>query len=145
MINGKEAGFIIAVVYVTVYIVLTLCRNPRPEYFSAPPSISLQRAIEEKRSTMNNQINKQADQNKRISVLKSKIDVLRNELTIIKEKENNELASIHKKILGSDSIVEAISDGGKELGNMINGNRVSRIKGGGSGKNYNLNFNLDEE
>ena len=142
MKNCKNLGTIVCIVYIIVYIVLKVLHRPNFDFFAdgaPPPTISLARALAEKRGTMLDQEGKQGDQNKRISELKLKIDALRNDLTIIKSKEQEELSSIHNKISGTDSLAEALSvDGGKAMSRMLGG------KGEGS-KNYNLNFNLDEE
>ena len=90
MINGKDTLFIIALVYVVVFIVLTVCFKNNKENFAQAPTISLQRAIEGKRANMIQQMGKQQDQNKRISDLKKVISNLRTDLTIIKGKAEEE-------------------------------------------------------
>ena len=112
MINGKDTLFIIALVYVVVFIVLTVCFKNNKENFAQAPTISLQRAIEGKRANMIQQMGKQQDQNKRISDLKMVISKLRNDLTIIKQKEQDENASIYHKVTGQDSLSEVSNTNG---------------------------------
>jgi len=138
MINGKDTLFIIALVYVVVFIVLTVCFKNNKENFAQAPTISLQRAIEGKRENMIQQMGKQQDQNKRISDLKKVISNLRTDLTIIKKKENDENASIYHKVTGQDSLSEVSNTNG----GSYRGVNSDNSKGS---KNYNLNLNLDTE
>ena len=138
MINGKDTLFIIALVYVVVFIVLTVCFKNNKENFAQAPTISLQRAIEGKRENMIQQMGKQQDQNKRISDLKMVISKLRNDLTIIKKKEQDENASIYHKVTGQDSLSEVSNTNGGSYRSVNSDNS----KGS---KNYNLNLNLDTE
>lgn len=138
MINGKDTLFIIALVYVVVFIVLTVCFKNNKENFAQAPTISLQRAIEGKRENMIQQMGKQQDQNKRISDFKKVISNLRTDLTIIKKKENDENASIYHKVTGQDSLSEVSNTNGGSY-RSVNGDNSK------GSKNYNLNLNLDTE
>lgn len=138
MINGKDTLFIIALVYVVVFIVLTVCFKNNKENFAQAPTISLQKAIEGKRENMIQQMGKQQDQNKRISDLKKVISNLRTDLTIIKKKENDENASIYHKVTGQDSLSEVSNTNGGSY-RSVNGDNSK------GSKNYNLNLNLDTE
>jgi len=138
MINGKDTLFIIALVYVVVFIVLTVCFKNNKENFAQAPTISLQKAIEGKRANMIQQMGKQQDQNKRISDLKKVISNLRTDLTIIKKKENDENASIYHKVTGQDSLSEVSNTNGGSY-RSVNGDNSK------GSKNYNLNLNLDTE
>ena len=141
MINGKDTLFIIALVYVVVFIVLTVCFKNNKENFAQAPTISLQRAIEGKRANMIQQMGKQQDQNKRISDLKMVISKLRNDLTIIKQKEQDENASIYHKVTGQDSLSEVSNTNGGSY-RSVNGENGDNSKGS---KKYNLNLNLHTE
>lgn len=143
-------GFVIALTFVIVFIVLKVYTKPNFDYFSSgnlSPQFSV--AVETKRKEMNQQMLEQHDQNRRITSLKNKIDSLRNDLKIIKSKEQEELSSIYQQINSQDSLSEAMGvEGGRVLNGMLAGNSNGRGKSGrgaGKGKNYNLNFNLDEE
>ena len=141
MINGKDTLFIIALVYVVVFIVLTVCFKNNKENFAQAPTISLQRAIEGKRENMIQQMGKQQDQNKRISDFKKVISNLRTDLTIIKKKENDENASIYHKVTGQDSLSEVSNTNGGSY-RSVNGKNGDNSKGS---KKYNLNLNLHTE
>jgi len=142
MINGKDTLFIIALVYVVVFIVLTVCSGNNKENFAQEPTISLQRAIEGKRANMIQQMGKQQDQNKRISDLKMVISKLRNDLTIIKQKEQDENASIYHKVTGQDSLSEVSNTNGGSVNRIIRSENGDNSKGS---KKYNLNLNLHTE
>ena len=145
MKNKINLGLVICLVYVIVYIVLKIWNKPNFDFFTnhdmvLPPSFDT--AIANKRKEMLDQMKAQNVQDEQIRSLKSKIDTLRNDLQIIKSKEQDELSTIYQQVNGSDSMAEALGvDGGKELGRMLGGNG----KGSKKGKNYNLNFNLDDE
>lgn len=136
--------FTICLVYVIVYIVLKITFKPNFDFFTTHDALppSMMGAIEKKRKEMNDQMQDQYSQDQEIAKIKRKIDTLRNDLKIIKSKEQDELTSIYQKINGDDSFAEAMgTDGGSEMRRMIKSGSMKR----GGGKNYNLNFNLDEE
>lgn len=155
MNKNLNYGFVIALTFVIIYLVVKIYRNPRFEFFDAHGSAGMNpafsSAVEAKRMEMNAQMLEQYDQDKRINAIKNKIDALRNDLQIIKAKENEELNSIYERINGSDSVAEAMSvNGGSAFRSALGvggagGAGGARGAGGKGGKNYNLNFNLDEE
>ena len=142
-------GFVIALTYVIVFIVMKIHQKPNFDFFDGNTNLSPQfsKAVEEKRKEMNKQMLEQHDQDRRIHSLKNKIDALRNDLKIIKSKEQEEMSSIYQQISSDDSLSEAMGvEGGRVLNGMLGGSsRGSRGASGKGGKNYNLNFNLDEE
>ena len=142
-------GFVIALSYVIVFIVMKIHQKPNFDFFDGNANLSPQfsKAVEEKRKEMNKQMLEQHDQDRRIHSLKNKIDALRNDLKIIKSKEQEEMSSIYQQISSDDSLSEAMGvEGGRVLNGMLGGgSRGSRGASGKGGKNYNLNFNLDEE
>ena len=148
MSKNLNCGFVIALTFVIIYLVVKIYQNPRFEFFDAHNSSGLNpsfsSAVEAKRKEMNSQMLEQYDQDKRINSIKNKIDALRNDLQIIKSKEQEELSSIYEQINGGDSVAEAMGvDGGNKLRGMLGAGGAGGA--GGKGKNFNLNFNLDEE
>ena len=140
-------GFVIAFTYVIVFIVMKIHQKPNFDFFDGNANLSPQfsKAVEEKRKEMNKQMLEQHDQDRRIHALKNKIDALRNDLKIIKSKEQEEMSSIYQQISSDDSLSEAMGvEGGRVLNGMLGRGNRGRAAGK-AGKNYNLNFNLDEE
>ena len=151
MNKNLNYGFVIALTFVIIYLVVKIYRNPRFEFFDDHGSTGLNpafsSAVEAKRKEMNAQMLEQYDQDKRINSIKSKIDALRNDLQIIKSKEKEELSSIYQQINGSDSVAEAMAvEGGSKLRGMLGAGGAGGTNKGGAGgkggKNFNLNFNL---
>ena len=147
MNKNLNCGFVIALTFVIIYLVVKIYQNPRFEFFDAHDSSgfnpSFSSAVEAKRKQMNAQMLDQYDQDKRINSIKNKIDALRNDLQIIKSKEQEELSSIYGQINGGDSVAEAMGvDGGSKFRGMLGAAGTGAA--GKGGKNYNLNFNLDE-
>ena len=149
MKKNKNCGFVIAFTFVIIYLVVKIYKNPKFEFFDESANTvgmnpSFSSAVENKRREMNQQMLEQYDQDKRINSIKNKINALRNDLKIIKSKEQEELSSIYQQINGSDSVAEAMAvDDGKAIRGIL-GTQDS-MSGGKKGRNYNLNFNLDEE
>ena len=146
MKKNLNYGFVISLTFVIIYLVVKIYRNPRFEFFDAHGASGMNpafsSAVEAKRMEMNTQMLEQYDQDKRINSIKNKIDALRNDLQIIKSKENEELTSIYQQINGNDSVAEAMGvDGGHSFRSALGDGG----DGGAGGKNFNLNFNLDEE
>lgn len=146
--------FIIALTYIICYLVIKICNKPNPEFFydAHTPSISLTKAVENKRVNFDKQVEAQNIQDQEIYILKKKIDSLRHDLVIMKKQEQDELGSIHNRVDVNDSIAQAFRvEGGKVLGNMVNSNnreipglKMNDTKGS-NGRNYNLHFNLQDE
>ena len=160
MKKNLNFGFVIALTFVIIYLVVKIYKNPKFEFFDSnntPVAMnpSFSSAVEAKRKEMNQQMLEQYDQDKRINAIKSKIDALRNDLKIIKSKEQEELNSIYEQVKGSDSVAEAMAvDEGNAFRGMVGAagvgaagsvGSVGAVGTGKGGKNFNLNFNLDEE
>ena len=79
----------------------------------------------------------QAVQNRKIAVLKRKVDQYRDDIVILKNNDKEELKNIYAQMGYNDSASEALSSNNGDLNNALN---VAK----NGGKNYNLNFNLDE-
>lgn len=81
----------------------------------------------------------QAVQNRKISELKIKIDDYRNDIVILKNNDKDDLRNIYKRMGYDDSVSEALMSNGGDLNSALR-----NAQNGNGGKNYNLNFNLDE-
>ena len=166
MKNKINITFIISLAYIICYLVIKICNKPNPEFFNNnnnnnssndndENSISLMKAVENKRVNFEKQVKSQNKQDQEIDILKRKVDSLRNDLVIMKKQEQDELGSIHNSVNINDSVVQALGvEGGKVLGNMINGKgkNIQGLKMNDSknakdsdGTNYNLHFNLQDE
>lgn len=132
--------------FVIVYLVVKIFLKPNFDHFSALDTLSpeFSKAIENKRYELNQQMLQQYDQDKRINSIKNKVDSLRNDLKIIKSKEEEELRSIYQNIDENDTISQALAvpeQRNKILNSIGKGMLSPRMRG----KNYNLNLNLDDE
>ena len=137
---------VLALSFVIVYVVVKIFLKPNFDHFIGLESLSpeFSSAIENKRYELNQQMLQQYDQDRRINSIKNKVDTLRNDLRIIKSKEEEELRSIYQHINDNDTISQALgvpNQRDKILNTMGRGMESSRLRG----KNYNLNLNLDDE
>jgi hypothetical protein len=138
-------GFIIAFSYALIYVVVKIFLKPNYDHFDGLDQLTPQfsQAVDSRRYELKQQQLQQYDQDKRINSIKNKVDALRKDLKIMKAKESDELNSIYTNINSDDSISQALSIRGGA--NTV----VRKMMGGDSsireGKNYNVNFNLDEE
>ena len=144
MKNKINWKFTVCIIYIVVFIVLKIMHKPNFDFFTdsntLPPSML--GAIEKKRNEINTQMEQQYTQDKEIAKIKRTVDSLRNDLKIIKSKEQDELSTIYQQINGSDSVAEAMGvEGGSEMKRIMSSDGFNK----GDGKNYNLNFNLDDE
>lgn len=142
-----DLGFIIAFSYVIIYIVVKIFLKPNYDHFDGLDYLSpeFSDAVDSKRYELKQQQLKQYDQDKRINSLKNKVDALRNDLKIIKSKDEEEARSLYNSINGNDSVSQVLSTQGIDGVNGMMGRAAG--KGGVSGmggKNYNVNFNLDD-
>lgn len=142
-----DLGFIIAFSYVIIYIVVKIFLKPNYDHFDGLDYLSpeFSEAVDSKRYELKQQQLKQYDQDKRINSLKNKVDALRNDLKIIKSKDEEEARSLYNSINGNDSVSQVLATQGIDGVNRMMGRGAG--KGGVSGmggKNYNVNFNLDD-
>jgi hypothetical protein len=91
--------------------------------------------MDEDRQTFLRQETEQNTQNRIITDLKKRVDLLRNDIVVMKNKDKDELRSIQNVVQSDDSIAQVLS-----MPNMING-----IGSAGEmlSKNYNVNLNLE--
>ena len=142
-----DLGFIIAFSYVIIYIVVKIYLKPNYDHFDGLDYLSpeFSQAVDSKRYELKQQQLHQYDQDKRINSLKNKVDFLRQDLKIIKSKDEEETRTMYNTIYGSDSLAQALSRKGIEGINGMTGRVGSRGSSGKMvGKNYNVNFNLDD-
>lgn len=83
----------------------------------------------------------QTVQNRKIAELKRKIDDYRNDIVILKNNDRDDLKSVYQKLGYDDSVAEALMANGGDLNSAL---RTAK-DGTSNGKNYNLNFNLEDE
>ena len=138
-------GFVLAFSYSVIYLVVKIFLKPNYDHFDGLDQLTPQfsQAIDARRYELKQQQLQQYDQDQRIHSIKNKIDALRKDLKIMKAKESDELNSIYENISSDDSVAQALSvKGGANtmMRKMMGGDSTI-----GDGKNYNLNFNLDEE
>lgn len=139
-----DLGFIIAFSYVIIYIVVKIFLKPNYDHFDGLDYLSpeFSQTIDSKRYELKQQQLHQYDQDKRINGLKNKVDSLRRDLKIIKSKDEEEARSIYHNVNGDDSLAQALYKEGME--GMAGRKAGLGYSGGMGGKNYNVNFNLDD-
>lgn len=142
-----DLGFIIAFSYVIIYIVVKIYSKPNYDHFDGLDYLSpeFSQAVDSKRYELKQKQLHQYDQDKRINSLKNKVDFLRQDLKIIKSKDEEEVRTMYNTIYGNDSLTQALYTKGMEDINGV----ASRVRSRGSsgkmvGKNYNVNLNLDD-
>lgn len=150
---------IFALVFIIVYLVIKIYENPKYEFFYDNHdnlvenvqqrynlSDELVAKIEQDKERFLKQTNEQNVQNRTIAELKRKIDDYRNDIIIHKNNDKDEMKSIYKKLGYDDSVAEALSASGGDLNTALKTVQEVGLKNGNfkGGKNYNLNFNLDE-
>tara|TARA_B100000123_G_C25459154_1_gene309575 strand:+ start:35 stop:505 length:471 start_codon:yes stop_codon:yes gene_type:complete len=156
MRNEINVIFIICLTFVICYLIFKIYNKPNPEFFNTSATnldeTSLSKAIEEKKNNFINQIDSQNLQNREISILRKKIDTLRNDLVIMKKQEQDELGNIYNRINSNDSLSQALSSNKrglitKMINNRVNSNMPFNLgdqEQDSDGRNYNLNFNLQD-
>lgn len=119
----KQTITLILAVYVIVYVCITIYNKPNLEFFyaeettSTATDISLsgstEQTLDEATKIFMEQESEQNIQNKSIRDLKKRVDTLRNDIVILKNKEKDEYRNIYNKI-GMEDSVSQIPDSVKD-------------------------------
>lgn len=155
---------ILCLVYIKVYLVLSIYNKPNFEFFEPSENdlLNLEPSSSDASSNNNNSeklidlVTQEIEKNKKmfleqqdhqnrqdndIAEFKQQVDSLRNDLIQYRKQESNDSNNIHTSIKPNDSVSQMLSaSGGKNLSNSLNGFGNA----GSKGKNYNLNFNLQD-
>ena len=156
---------IFCLAYIIVYLVVTIHNKPNFEFFDSPsPSGSkgvsdgegekiggykdedalitaIKKEIEKNKEMFYKQESEQNIQNTQIKELSQQVDKFRDDLMLFMKNENRENGNVHSSINPDDSLSQMLSvSGSSSLGNAVGGFGNA----GSKGKNYNLNFNLQD-
>ena len=161
---------ILCLVYITVFIVLRIYHKPNFEFFysyqdsnsnnsdsyntinsiegfednvpSAELKAEIEKAIEESQLKFHEHKKVQIKQDELIDELKNFVNQARDELIIHRKRENKD-SNIYSNVSQDDSLTQVMS-GSSSIINSLGkfGDAGSKS---GNGKDYNLNFNLDDE
>ena len=155
---------IFCLAYVIIYLVVTIHNNPNFEFFDSPsPSggsgsggdgekiagfknedaliTAIKKEIEKNKEMFYKQESEQNIQNTKIKEMSQQVDKFRDDLMLFMKNENRENGNVHSSINPDDSLAQMLSvSGSSSLGDAIGGFGNA----GSKGKNYNLNFNLQD-
>ena len=161
---------ILCLVYITVFIVLRIYHKPNFKFFysfqdrnsnnsdscntinsiegfednvpSAELKAEIEKAIEESQLKFHEHKKVQIKQDELIDELKNFVNQARDELIIHRKRENKD-SNIYSNVSQGDSLTQVMS-GSSSIINSLGkfGDAGSKA---GNGKDYNLNFNLDDE
>lgn len=149
---------IFCLAFVIIYLVVSIYNKPNFEFFSPAQSDEKKMNLENLKPVGDNELidaiekeivkNKemfykqeshQNVQNNQIKELKQEVDKLKQDLMMLIKNENND--NLHSNINQDDSLSQMLSvSGNSSLGSSFDGFGNS----GSKGKNYNLNFNLQD-
>lgn len=102
---------------------------------------AIKKEIEKNKEMFYKQESEQNIQNTQIKEMSQQVDKFRDDLMLFMKNENRENGNVHSSINPDDSLSQMLSvSGGSSLGNAIGGFGNA----GSKGKNYNLNFNLQD-
>ena len=102
---------------------------------------AIKKEIEKNKEMFYKQESEQNIQNTQIKEISQQVDKFRDDLMLFMKNENRENGNVHSSINPDDSLSQMLSvSGSSSLGNAIGGFGNA----GSKGKNYNLNFNLQD-
>ena len=149
---------IFCLAFVIIYLVVSIYNKPNFEFFSPAQSDeeamnlenlkpvgdnelieAIEKEILKNKEMFYKQESHQNVQNNQIKELKQEVDKLKEDLMMLIKNENND--NLHSDINQDDSLSQMLSvSGNSSLGSSVDGFGNA----GSKGKNYNLNFNLQD-
>ena len=120
----KQITCLIIIIYIIVYLTISIYNKPNFEFFDSnpPPSTNVEngqflseqrqlsnealRVLDKEFQKFKNQESNQNIQNRQIKLLKNRVDRLRNDIIVMKNKDKEETNSIYKSYSMDDSIAQ---------------------------------------